>query len=244
MIVFLSIWWVSRLVGDLAAWVLAARELHRRDLLRGLRFGMRRPARRPAGAWRFAATTNLTTTLSAAWGPMANLLVGLLLGPEAAGQYRVAASLIEAANKPADMLSKAFYPEVVRLDPSSRRPWRLMLRGVALTGTIAALFALVVVVGGHGLIRLLFGPGFEPAYGLLLLMLAGLMMTMIGFPLSPMLYAVDRPGVPLFGGIVSAILYLCLMVPLSRHFGLDRCRRRLCHGCRPARHHHGRRAGK
>jgi O-antigen/teichoic acid export membrane protein len=51
-------------------------------------------------------------------------------------------------------------------------------------------------------------------------MLAGLMMTMIGFPLSPMLYAVDRPGVPLFGGIVSAILYLGLMVPLSRHFGL------------------------
>jgi O-antigen/teichoic acid export membrane protein len=220
LLVFLSIWWLSRLVGDLAAWVLAARELHRRNVLRGIRFGMMRPARELAGAWRFAATTNLTTTLSAAWGPMANLLVGLLLGPEAAGQYRVAASLIEAANKPADMLSKAFYPEAVRLDPSTRKPWRLMLRGAALTGSIATIFALVVVVGGHAMIRLLFGPGFEPAFGLLLLMLAGLMITMVGFPLSPMLYAVDRPGVPLFGSIVSAICYLCLMVPLSRHFGL------------------------
>ena len=50
------------------------------------------------------------------WGPIARLIVGGLLGEAAAAIYRVAASLADSAQKPADLLAKAYYPEVVRMD--------------------------------------------------------------------------------------------------------------------------------
>jgi len=218
---YLLIWYVSDLVGDLVIWALALRELHRRDLLRGLRPALRGPARKLSGAWKFALTTNLTTSLAAAWGPVANLLVGALLSPAAAGQYRVAASLVEAANKPADMLQKAFYPEVMRLDLSRRKPWKLMLRGAALSGSLALAFIAIVLLAGPSLITILFGKGFSPAFALLMMMLFGLLMQMLAFPLSPMLYAVDRPGVPLNARIVSAVLYLLAIYPATMALGLN-----------------------
>jgi len=216
---YLLIWFVTDLAGDLVLWGLAFRELRRRDI-RGLRPGLARHARHLAGAWRFAFTTNLTTALSAAWGPVANLLVGALLTPAAAGQYRVAAGLVEAANKPADMLAKAFYPEVMRMDLDSRRPWKLLLRGAALSGAIGLAFVAAVLIGGADLLSRLFGTEFAPAFDLLMMMLVGLMLTMIAFPLGPMLYAVDRPGIPLRARIVSAGVYLAAIVPLTDWLGL------------------------
>ena len=217
---FLLIWYATDLLGDLVAWWLALRELRRRGLLAGVRPGLRRHARHLAGAWRFALTTNLTTSLGAAWGPVANLIVGALLGASAAGQYRVAASLIEGANKPADMLSKAFYPEIVRMDLASRKPWRLLLRGAALSGGMGLVFAALVLVAGKPFIAAMFGHGFDPAFGLLVVMIFGLLLTMVGFPLGPMLYAVHRPGVQLRARIVSATLYLALIYPLAWAAGL------------------------
>jgi O-antigen/teichoic acid export membrane protein len=218
---FLLIWYATDLAGDLAHWFFALRALHRRHLLRGLRPGLWRNARRLPGAWQFALTTNLTTALSAAWGPIANLLVGGLLGTGAAGQYRVAASLVEAANKPADMLAKALYPEVMRMDMASRRPWKLMVRGATVSGAIALAVIAAILIGGRGLITTLFGADFAPAYALLVLMLAGLVVTMLAFPLGPMLYAVDRPGVPLRARIVAALFYLAAIVPLTGWLGLN-----------------------
>jgi len=214
--VFLLIWYITDLVGDLALWALAFRELRKRDLLRGLRPGLGRHARHLAGAWRFALMTNLTTSLSAAWGPMANLLVGALLGPIGAGQYRIAATVVEAANKPADMLSKAFYPEVVRMDFATKRPWKLMLRGAVLSGSMGLLIVLIVLVGGKPFIAAAFGKAFAPAGGLLALMVFGMLLTMIGFPLGPMSYAIDRPDGPLRARMVSTLVYLILIFPFTR----------------------------
>ena len=59
-------------------------------------------------------------------------MVGGLLGPAGAALFRVASSLSDSASKPADLLAKAFYPEVVRMDLSTKKPWKLMLRGTAL----------------------------------------------------------------------------------------------------------------
>ena len=218
---FLFIWFITDLIGDVAQWALALRELHRRELLRGMKLGIRRHARRLAGAWHFALTTNLTTSLQAGWGPLANLIVGGLLGTTAAGQYRIAAGIVEAANKPADMLAKAFYPEVVRLDLATRKPWKLLLRGTALSAAMGLLFVVIVLLGGKSFIAIVFGTDYAPASALLALMVFGLLITMVSFPLAPMCYAVDRPVVPLRARIVATILYLIAIVPLTRLFGMN-----------------------
>ena len=215
---YVAIWFATDLGGDLYLWFLTWRELRRRKLLQGIK-----PTLSPkplVGAWRFAIHVNLTATLMAAWGPIARLIVGGLLGAASAAMYRVAASLADSAQKPADLLGRAFYPEIVRMDLRTKKPWKLMLRGAALASSIGLLAVLVMVVAGRPLIDLLFGEEFLPAYPVLVVLVLAPLLGMLAFPLSPMLYALDRPDAPLRARIVGTLLYAIIVAPMAWEFGL------------------------
>ncbi|MGH6784682.1 MAG: lipopolysaccharide biosynthesis protein, partial [Sphingomicrobium sp.] len=185
--VYVAIWFVSDLAGDLFLWFLAWRELKRHDLHSGIR-----PTFKPTtlpGAWKFAININLAVGVHAVWGPIARLAVGGLLGPTGAAFFRIASSLADSAQKPADLLGKAFYPEVIRMDLKSKKPWRLMLRVSALSTIIAAAAILVLLVGGKPLISLLFGDDFLGAYEPLVILMGVPLISVVSFPLGPMLYA-------------------------------------------------------
>jgi O-antigen/teichoic acid export membrane protein len=213
---FVAIWYVTDLGGDLYLWFLAWRELRRRDLLQGIRPTLK-PDKLP-GAWRFAIHVNLTSSLTAAWGPIARLVVGGLVGPAGAAIYRIAASLADSAQKPADLLGKVYYPEVVRMDLKSKKPWKLMLRGTVLATAVGVIGLLVLLVAGRPLIDALFGSEFLPAYPVLLVLMAVPLLAMISFPLVPMLYALDRPDAPLNARLIGTILYFATVAPLAWRF--------------------------
>ena len=216
---FVAIWYVTDLGGDLYLWFLAWRELRRRDLLHGIR-----PTLRPeglGGAWRFAIHVNLASSLSAAWGPIARLVVGGLIGPAGAAIYRVAASLADSAQKPADLLAKVYYPEVVRMDLKTKKPWKLMLRGTVLATSVGLLTALLLLVVGRDLVDAIFGSEFLPAFPVLLVLIIAPLLAMISFPLTPMLYALDRPGAPVKARLIGTMIYFAIVAPLSWRFGVS-----------------------
>ena len=215
---YVAIWFVTDLGGDLYLWWLTHRELKRRDMVDALR-----PTLSPhplKGAWRFAIRVNLTSSLTAAWGPVARLIVGGLLGPASAAFYRVAATLADSAQKPTDLLARAFYPEVMRLDPKSKRPWKLMLRGAALAGLVGILAIAVVAIAGKPLIDLIFGEQFAPAYPVLVVLVLAPLLAMVSFPFEPMLYRLDRSDAPLKARIIGTIIYFAIVAPLSWRFGV------------------------
>jgi O-antigen/teichoic acid export membrane protein len=107
--VYVGVWYVTELAGQLYPWLLGWRELRRHGLLDGIR-----PTLRPTvlpGAWRFAIDVNLTSSVQAVWGPIGRLVVGGLLGPAGAALFRIASQLADSASKPADLLGKAFTPK-------------------------------------------------------------------------------------------------------------------------------------
>ena len=213
---FIAIWFVTDLGGDLFLWFLAGREMRRKDLLAGVR-----PTLRPRGlpgAWSFAVQVNIHSSLTSAWGPLARVIIGGLLGPASAALYRVASSLADSAQKPADLLSKTYYPEVVRMDPTTKRPWRLMLRGTVMACAFGIIAALLVLFLGKWLLGTLFGPDFIAAYPVLLVLIGVPLLWMLGFPLTPMLYALDRPDAPLKARAVGTVVYLAIIAPLSWRF--------------------------
>lgn len=213
---FIAIWFVTDLGGDLFTWFLAGRELRRKAMLKGIR-----PTLKPRGlpgAWPFAIQVNVHSSLMSAWGPVARIIIGGLLGPASAALYRVASSLADSAQKPADLLAKAYYPEVVRMDLSSKRPWRLMLRGTAMATAFGIVAVLLVLLLGKWLLATLFGPDFVPAYPVLLILVGIPLLWMLGFPLTPMLYALDRPDVPLKARAVGTAVYLAIVAPLCWRF--------------------------
>ena len=210
--VYVAIWFVSDLAGDLFTWFLAWRELKRHDLHVGIRPTLN-PATLP-GAWKFAININLAVGVQTVWGPIARLAVGGLLGPTGAAFFRIASTLADSAQKPADLLGKAFYPEVVRMDFRTKAPWRLMLRVAAFATIIAAAAVLILLVGGKPLIATLFGKDFLGAYEPLLILMAVPLLSVVSFPLGPMLYALGKAGAPLRAKVIASILFFIILAPL------------------------------
>jgi O-antigen/teichoic acid export membrane protein len=216
---YVAAWYLTDLGGDLYLWFLAWRELRRRGLMEGIRPTLN-PETLP-GAWRFAIHVNLNASVQAAWGPIARVVVGGLLGPAGAALFRVASSLSDSASKPTDLLAKAFYPEVVRMDLSTKKPWKLMLRGTALASGVALLAILILLVGGQPLIALLFGKAFLGAYEALVILMLIPFLSVFSFTLPPMLYALDRPDAPVTARLVGTIGFFLLIAPLSWKFGVS-----------------------
>lgn len=216
---YVAAWYITDLAGDLYLWFLAWRELRRRGLLEGIRPTLR-PESLP-GAWRFAIHVNLNASVVAAWGPIARVIVGGLLGPAGAALFRVASTLSDSASKPADLLAKAFYPEVVRMDLTTKKPWKLMLRGTALASGVALLAILILLVGGKPLISVLFGKAFIGAYDALVILMLVPFVSVFGFPLPPMLYALDRPDAPVKARLIGTAAFFLLIAPLSWSLGVS-----------------------
>jgi O-antigen/teichoic acid export membrane protein len=215
---YIAAWYVTDLGGDLFLWFLAWRELKRRRLLEGIRPTLR-PESLP-GAWRFAIHVNLNASVQAVWGPIARLVVGGLLGPAGAALFRVASALSDSASKPADLLAKAFYPEVVRMDLRSKKPWKLMLRGTVLASGVALLAILILVLAGKPIVSVLFGKEFLGAYDALLILMVVPFISVFSFPLPPMLYALDRPEAPVRARLVGSAVFFLGIAPLCWQWGV------------------------
>lgn len=216
---YIAAWYITGLAGDLYDWFLAWRELRRHGLLQGIRPTLN-PERLP-GAWRFAIHVNLTASLQAAWGPIARVIVGGLLGAAGAALFRVASSLSDSASKPADLLAKAFYPEVMRMDLSTKKPWKLMLRGTALASVAALVAIVILLIGGKPIVSILFGKDFLGAYDALIILMVVPFLSVFSFPLPPMLYALDRPDGPFKARLLGTILYFLIIAPLCWKFGVN-----------------------
>ena len=218
LIAWLAIWYVTSMGSDLYFWFIAWRQMKRQNLHRRVR-----PTLRPTGlpgAWRFAIHVNLTSSLSGAWAPVSRLMVGGLLGPANAALYAIASNLADAAQKPTNLLARAFYPEVARMDVSTRQPWKLMLRGSVVAGAVGLAAIVIIVLGGRPLIELIFGYQFAAAYVPLMILMLMALLAVVSFPFAPMLYALDRPEAPLVARMAGTVAYLLVVVPLSLNFGL------------------------
>jgi O-antigen/teichoic acid export membrane protein len=210
---------VTDLAGDLYGWFLGWRELKRRDLLQGIRPTLR-PETLP-GAWRFASHVNLNASVQAVWGPIARLVVGGLLGAAGAALFRVASNLADGAGKPADLLAKAFYPEVARMDLTTKKPWKLMLRGTAFASGMAIVAILVLLLAGKPIVSFLFGKEFLGAYDALLILMVVPFIGVFSFPLPPMLYALDRPDAPVTARLIGSAVFFLSIAPLSWQLGVN-----------------------
>lgn len=217
---FIATWYVSSLVGDAALWLFAMRELRRQNIDHALRPGLFGPARRLRGAWDFVWTTNFAHSIWSARNAGSNVLVGIMLGPAAAGVFKVALTFFDAAGTPASLMQKSFYPEIMRLDPSSTRPWKLGVRSAALAGALGILVALLVIIVGKPLISAVFGQQYIEAYSLLQVMSAALIVSMAGFPLESLLYIARRQRAALVAQALAAITYVLLLIGLTYYVGI------------------------
>lgn len=221
------------LEGFLCAWafgtvlafvVLTAGSLHalaQKDLL--ARFSWRGPLMRHLpGAWRFAWTTNLSSTIDMLFTHVSTLAVGGLLGAAPAALWRVGAQVGDAIAKPAKLLVPALYPELVRmrLGEGQGAMWRLALQTGILAGGLGVLLLSVALFAGGPLLALVMGEAFRAASTAMTWQVAAAVVSILALPLEPMLVSLGRPGSALRVRLAVCAVYLALLIPAVSRYGI------------------------
>ena len=66
----------------------------------------------------------------------------------------------------------------------------------------------------------MFGKEFLGAYEPLLILMAVPLLSVISFPLAPMLYALGKAGAPLRAKVIASILFFIILAPLCWELGV------------------------
>jgi O-antigen/teichoic acid export membrane protein len=165
---FLVAWGVAELLTAATYWLIVVR---RGDmaLIHHSR-GSRHLIREYPGIVRFALSTNASSTLGLSGKQIPLLLVGAAAGPAAAGVFRLAAQIAQALGKLSQLISRAAFPEVVRLlrDAPPAAIARLMARLFMGSALAAVAIMLLVMLLGQPVLNLIGGRDFRDAWPVLL----------------------------------------------------------------------------
>lgn len=220
---FLALWASGVLVSRILLVVFTTRELRRRGH-GGRPKGPWRALLAPApGIWRFALGTNLIGTLRLTEAKLGLLVVGALLGPAAAGLYRVAQQFADLVTQPVDkLLAPALLPELTRMAAGRDTAGRtaMVVRPALVAGGLALMAFGVLALAGEWLIGISVGPEFTQAYGVMLLLTFAGLPAAATFSLEPLLVSLGRLRATILARIAANLIYLGLLYVLSLTYGL------------------------
>jgi O-antigen/teichoic acid export membrane protein len=211
---FALVWWLAALAAGVLPFVPAWRLRRVRPVWpAGIRIAH-------PGILRFFCLTSANSIIALAPGHLAALIIGTLLGPAAAGLFRVAKQVADAAAKPADFLAQALYPEAARLAADGKgAKLRAVLLRLGMVSAVVGGAALAVIAGfGETLVVLVAGRDFSGAVVVMAWLAAAAAVAMAASPAEPTLIALGQAGGVVVAKGAAALLHvvlLAVLVPLS-----------------------------
>jgi O-antigen/teichoic acid export membrane protein len=221
---FLVAWLAAALIEWAAMWALGLYAARGRLSRRDFAGGMRGVLRENPGLWRFmlAANADVTVTELAARAPP--LVVGWVLGAEAAGLFAVAQRITSVLAQPALILGQAAYVELSRMVAAQARHDQLFTavrRAVAFAWLAAAPIWIAVALFGRQIAAAVAGPRFAAAAGVMLWLATARALQLAAPPLSAALTALGRPGRSMLANLASGLGLLLALPPMLGWLGLN-----------------------
>ncbi|HIA14250.1 MAG TPA: lipopolysaccharide biosynthesis protein [Nitrospirales bacterium] len=210
---FLSVWFIAGVVGGIVLVVMGWCELRKRELIPPRHMSFRNLTQPHPGLWRFVFATNIQSSLELTTGHLTTLVVGWVLGPTAAGLFKIAKELSTVLSRAGGLLAESIYPELAKLSTQEQNQTfrRVIVRSGLVAGGGATIIFLGMIVLGEPLLRLTVGTEFVGAYPLLLLLILAETIGAFGFGLNSAMYAIGRAGIPLQVNVTATVLYLPLL---------------------------------
>jgi O-antigen/teichoic acid export membrane protein len=222
LVAFAGLWVAGGIAGAMVIFPMAWREAGKHDQLAGADLSLAGATERNPGIWRFALLTNLQSSFALLPAQLGTILAGLLIGPAAAANVRVAQELGTALAKPIDLINQAVYPDIARL--AAAREWQRLRRVIARAGVTAFGVGLgtwlILLVAGEAAITLIFGSEYAGAARLLLLFSAATAVQMSVFAVDPALYALGKPSRPLLTALAVNLAFIGIFYAAVPGFGL------------------------
>ncbi len=217
---FLAAWALAEILATAAHWVL----VRLNTPVRPTRTTLAEIRTVPASHnrfYNFAFVTNAGVTLKSVAQQVPLLVVGFVVGPAAAGFFRLAYQLKDAASRFAEMLSRSMYAEFSTLHAHGNTGEGTILFGqlrwIAAIG--AVLLTLLAFFAGRPILLLIAGPEFLPAYPILLILACASAIELFGVGYEPHLMAVGKPHISLIIRAISALLLIAIMIILLPALG-------------------------
>lgn len=148
------------------------------------------------------------------------LLAGSMLGPAAAGMFRLARDFSSILSKPAMMLHEVLFPDMTRILHNGADGFhQLGYRAVKVAGAAGFLLVLLSIPAAGPVLGII-GPEYTGAAPLLTLMLLAATFELAGSPLRAAAYAMGRVAQVLRIHLLSIVIYLGLFWLLTPVMGL------------------------
>ena len=191
---FLVAWGAAEVLTAATYWWLAAQKGDLKLMRQG--GSLRELLREHPGMLRFAMWTNASSTLGLSSKQVPLLLVGAVVGPAAAGVYRLAAQLAQALAKLSQLLARAAFPEVVRAvrDAPPHALARILSRLFLASGAAAVVILAIVALLGRPVLGLVGGRDFSHAWPILLWLAAAGCLDLATVGVDTVLTALQRAG--------------------------------------------------
>jgi len=219
---FAAVWALAGAVEALLLWTYATLVLRRAGWLAGFSWRIRGLVRPHPGLWRMVLWTNLQGSLGLVSGRLATVLVGMLLGPAAAGLYLVAYQAASVIERPLQIVKRALDPEFARLAASGDGATLASLhrRTLMLTGLVAAPLLLLLALAGDRLLALFVGEAFVAAHGVLVLLALKTTLLVLTLPSAALLVMLGDAGRLFWLQLAGRSLQLASLAVLAPGFGL------------------------
>lgn len=224
---YLAVWLLGTIVARQSMFIFA-RNVLREHGYAGWRFTPKNLLKPPEkGIWTFITGHNIFRSLYVSREEIGLLMVGWLLGPAAAGIFKIAQKFAGVMIKPVEkFLVPALYPELARFaagaDTLSRRKGRrkMITANLAVVGVVAASLFLVLIFTGKWLIASFSGEAYTAAYTPMILLCTAGFVTVISYPLEPFLSAAGKIREIIVAYGAGLVIYIGALYVLTLKYNL------------------------
>lgn len=221
MFFFLLAWGFAYCAGNIYMFLRGLFELRQHlatPLFQGFRW--REIFERGREFWSFIGVIYWQTNLDLIPKQVSTLLAGNLLGPAAAGQFRLAREISTVLTRPAALLRDVLFPDLTRAwhskDPMFRK---LQFRTSAIAGSAGLLIVIFAWFAGESLLALV-GEDYVPAKPLMVLLLFAASFEMASAPFRAAAYAMGKAAMLLRIHAVGVGFYIVIFYLVTGHIGL------------------------
>lgn len=220
--VFLAVWAIADVLGNLLLLSLAARELKANDVNGVLKAKVRRLSTRFQGIWSFVWTTNIHSAVKLGLKDMDVLVISYFLGSSGAGLYKIVKSIGATFGRATDPLYQAVYPDLSRAvhERDSKAIVSYILEPIKYIGILVGVGLIGFYFVGDKVLGFVLGPEFLQAYHPALMYMVGVSIAMLTFSFQPTMLALGRAVASLNVLVLSTLVYFIALYYLTERFGL------------------------
>lgn len=170
----------------------------------------------------FTLSTNLSGTVKLIVSESEPLLVGLFLDTAAVAYYKIALSIATPLMVPVSQFINTTFPETTKC--VAARKWqdlrRLLRRVTVISGGWTVLFSVIMLAIGPWILWL-WGEEYVPAYGTMMILIAGYGFSNVFFWNRVLLLSFGKPNIPLYVMAAVALVKTGLAFVVVPAFGID-----------------------